>query len=580
MITKDQAADLAEKGYSVSVEEPTATQKAKREGPTVTLLYEDAELQRLPLAPRQLGAGTSSMSAGLGGESPSGAFLVSTFPLSEHELSQQISDNAAAAQFATTLTAAPEGERAKYERMWSFEQYRRCAPGESAASHFLKVARPRPDTRIIDFGTGTGRGAMMLALLGRMKVDMVDFAANCLDTEVRAMLVSQSHALKFFQADLATSLPEELPAAEFGFCTDVMEHIPEEQVSAVLSNILKKAQHCYFQISTTDDSCGRLIGEKLHLSVHPAAWWLDQFRKLDAQVHYFAEEPDNVIAYVSAWATGQDVVDIGQLNVELETIRTNVRKNVSDGWQQVSPHLPNECEMMILGGGPSLNSQLEKIRFLREQGVKLVTLNGAYNWAIERGLKVSATVICDARAFNARFTHPVQEQTLYLVSSQCDPSALEGLPKERTWLWHTTAEDIQDILNELTPEKWFGVAGGCTVLTRAIPLLRMLGYSKFHLFGCDSCIEAVSPITGKGPMLHHAYSQPENDNQLVMDVLVGGRAFKCHPWMLAQAQEFISLIKFMGNLFDIQVHGGGLLSWILEHGSALDIEAESLTPSS
>lgn len=484
----------------------------------------------------------------------------------EEDIARRLEDNAAKAKFATTLTTPAEGERAKYERMWAYEQYRRCAPGEQAVTHFLKVARPRPEARVIDFGAGTGRGALMLALLGRMRCDMVDFAANCLDQEVRAMLASQSHALRFFQADLAAVLPEELPAAEFGFCTDVMEHIPEEQVSSVLQHILQKAQHCYFQISTTDDSCGALIGEKLHLSVHAASWWLKKFQELECQVHYFAEEPGNVIAYVTAWATGQDVVNIGELNVELETIRANVRRNVSDGWQQISPHIPNEHEVLILGGGPSLASQLETIRFLREQqGAKLVTLNGAYNWAIDNGLKVSATIVVDARPFNARFTHPVKDETLYLVGSQCDPSVLEGLPRERTWLWHTTAEDIQDILEELTPGAWHGVMGGCTVLTRAIPLLRMLGYSKFHLFGCDSALADGA---------HHAYSQSENDNQLVMDVIVGGRSFKCHPWMLAQAQEFISLVKHMGDLFDIQVHGGGLLSWILEHGCALDIEAE------
>jgi hypothetical protein len=40
---------------------------------------------------------------------------------------------------------------------------------------------------------------------------------------------------------------------------------------------------------------------------------------------------------------------------------------------------------------------------------------------------------------------------------------------------------------------------------RAFPLLRMLGYTQFHVFGFDSCVQEDGT--------HHAYPQPENDNQ-------------------------------------------------------------------
>jgi 2-polyprenyl-3-methyl-5-hydroxy-6-metoxy-1,4-benzoquinol methylase len=469
-------------------------------------------------------------------------------------------------ELAASRLSAPTSEQTKYERMWQHAQYRQVAPGESAASHFLSVARPRHDGRVIDFGCGTGRGALMIALVGGLHVDMVDFAMNCLDKDIQDMLSTQAHALKFWQADLAKALPPDL-VAEFGFCTDVMEHIPEAEVDAALRNILQHAQHVYFQISTTDDACGALIGEKLHLSVHDGAWWLKKFQELECQVHYFQEVPGNVIVYVSAWQTGQHLVDIGELNVEEREIRAHVKENTAGGWKQVSPHEPNGLEVLLLGGGPSLEREYETIKFLRERGAKLVTMNGAYQWALSKGLKVSAQIVVDARPHNARFTKPVQEDTLYLIGSQVHPLTLEGLPKERTWLWHTTAEIIKDELDVAYGEgKWFGIVGGCTVLLRAIPLLRMLGYSQFHLFGCDSCLSEEGA--------HHAYAQPENDNQLVMPVIVGGRRFDCNPWQVAQATEFIELIKVMGDLFECEVHGGGLLAWILEHGCALEIERE------
>lgn len=485
---------------------------------------------------------------------------------------------------AVTLTI-PLSEQEKYEAMWSRPEYRRCVPGAQVAEQFLRLAQPVSGSTVLDFGCGTGEGALMIAILSDalyrqpVKVLMLDFARNCLDEDVRNALVTQAHALEFVQHDLTQPVPTTAPT---GFCTDVMEHIPPEQVDLVLQNILHAAQHVFFQISCVDDSCGVLIGEKLHLSVHPPAWWKAKFEDLKCTIHYWNEAADGAwcIAYVTAWATGQEIVDVGELNIEEEAIRANVRTNLDAGWQQVRPYEPQHTEVMILGGGPSLNDQLDTIRQMRDAGAKLVTLNGAYHWAIEHGLPVSAQIVVDARPFNARFTHPVQDRTLYLIGSQCDPSVLEGLPKERTFLWHTTAEAIRDILEEKCPGEWFGVPGGCTVLLRAIPLLKMLGYRKFHLFGCDSCtteVERINEASGNSVFAHehHAYVQPENDGVPLYPAIVGNRTFHCTAWQIAQATEFMSLIRVMGDLFELEVHGEGLLAWILQHGAQLDIETEA-----
>lgn len=606
-----------------------------------------------------------------------------------------------------TPVKKPLTEQEKYTLMWSHDEYRRCVPGAQVAEQFLRLAQPRRGSTVIDFGAGTGEGALLLTILSDalmqspVKVHMLDFARNCLDEDVRNALQTQGHALEFTQHDLTQPAPISAP---FGYCTDVMEHIPPEQVDLVLTNVLQAAQHVFFQISCVDDSCGVLIGEKLHLSVHPPSWWLKKFNDLDCTVHYWsaAKDGSSCIAYVTAWATGQEIVDKGELNIEEEHIRQNVRVNLSSRyqhfyfarrpddvfrdngfykgmkpidspenraalellktkvpdygspvpehgdiwhlegvqfgpfdeqyepaipeegyeernpkdevrvgywwgnsglykpftlkewegallkaggelqrWQQVRPYEPNDIEVMIVGGGPSLNGQADKIKQMRTEGVKLITLNGAYHWALEQGLKVSAQVVVDARPFNARFTHPVQDETVYLIGSQCDPGVLEGLPHDRTYLWHTTAEMIRDILDEMSPNDeqgnptWFGVPGGCTVLLRTIPLLKMLGYRKFHLFGCDSCVkEANNTGSEWRHYTHHAYSQPENDGVPLFPATVGGRVFQCTAWQIAQAQEFMSLIRIMGDMFEIEVHGDGLLGWILQHGAQLDIETE------
>src|SRR5579862_8487834 len=446
-------------------------------------------------------------------------------------------------------------EREKYRQMWAHPEYRQVAPGEDCVDLFFAIARPHQGASIIDFGCGTGRGALKLAQSG-LRVTALDFAPNCLDDKVERALQLNLHSLRFRTHDLTQESPVK---AQYGYCTDVMEHIPPIQVNQVLTTVLLGAQHVFFQIACEEDVCGALIGQPLHLSVHDYGWWLAKLQELDCTIHWSQDYGTHCCFYVSAWRDAQEVVDAGVLNLGEEHVLTNVTANIQAGWQQVSPHPTNDAEVIILGGGPSLESEIEEIRRLKAKGAKVVTLNGAYHWALKNDLGPVTQIIVDARAFNARFTHPVDECSKYLIASQCDPSVLEGLPKERTYLWHTSADFIRPVLDEHL-DYWFGVPGGSTVLLRAIPLLRMLGLHQFHLFGCDSCVSEA----------HHAYSQPENDSEPVVTVTCGDRIFTCQPWQVSQAQEFMELIKVLGDEFDLAIYGDGLLKYILETGAMLE----------
>lgn len=454
-------------------------------------------------------------------------------------------------------------EDEKYRRMWERPEYRIVAPGEHCAQLFLEQARPRQGSEVIDFGTGTGRGAFMLATIGGMKVRMLDFAENCLDPDIRQMLETQAHVLSFAKQDLKHPIPW---VAEYGFCTDVMEHIPAHEVDLVLHNVLKAAQHCFFQISCEDDVCGKLIGHPLHLSVHPYDWWLKKLRdEYECHVHWSQDAGSHCLFYVTAWWSGNRMTSEGALNVEEQVVRDNVAANIKRNLKQISPHAPNDTRVLILGGGPSLRSSLDEIKTLVAYGAKVVTLNGAYNWAVENGLQVGAQIICDARPHNARFVAPVQEKCKYFLASQCDASVYDALPPDVIYQWHTTAEMFKELLDAQFEGKWFGIFGGSTVLLRAIPLLRMLGFVTMDLFGCDSCL-----MNGE----HHSYAQAENDGQRIIPAMLGGKTFQCVPFHISQAQEFIDLIRVFGNNVELEVHGEGLLAWVLEHAANVDIENE------
>lgn len=152
----------------------------------------------------------------------------------------------------------------KYRLMWSTDSYREFSPGENTVPTILEVMKPHG--LVLDFGCGTGRASLELAKAG-CDVLLIDFADNARDEEAMG--------LPFLEWDLTRPLP---PHAEFGICTDVMEHIPTVDVPTVLRNITDAADNVFFQISTVPDHFGATIGHALHLTVEPHAWWHKQLQ--------------------------------------------------------------------------------------------------------------------------------------------------------------------------------------------------------------------------------------------------------------------------------------------------------------
>jgi len=161
-------------------------------------------------------------------------------------------------------------EKEKYEKAWEHDDYRNYSPGEMVALQYVLKCRPKHG-RLIDFGTGTGRGAFVLHNLG-FDVTMIDIADNCLDEEVREEIGGN-----LVIGNLWDKL--DLPQAPEGYCTDVMEHIPTEHVEEVIQNIMGLCDRAFFQICLKEDHFGQVLDEHLHLTVKPFVWWRDLLKK-------------------------------------------------------------------------------------------------------------------------------------------------------------------------------------------------------------------------------------------------------------------------------------------------------------
>lgn len=161
------------------------------------------------------------------------------------------------------MDAQAVAERRKYERMWRFAEYRE----DHATAHAdaaLAYWQARPGESVIDFGAGAGYASRRFRQAG-LRVLAVDIAANAMDPAIAADVPLLLAPLWDIPVDLSS---------DYGFCSDVMEHIPTDRVDDVLRVIRRSVRGpVYFSIALRGDWCGRLIDDSLHLTVQPLDWW-------------------------------------------------------------------------------------------------------------------------------------------------------------------------------------------------------------------------------------------------------------------------------------------------------------------
>lgn len=236
-------------------------------------------------------------------------------------------------------------------------------------------------------------------------------------------------------------------------------------------------------------------------------------------------------------------------NMADEAVRRNILSACERTltWLEYAPE--QQRHAVIVGGGPSLAKTIGEVRWRKERGDYVFALNGAARYLNEEGIVPDAQVIMDARPGNDRFVSSALAAE-YFIASQCDKAVFDASGPSTT-VFHMNTSGIEEILPK--DREAHLVSSGTTVGLAAMVVAYMLGYRTLHLHGYDSSYDDS----------HHAYEQPENDHETVVDVIAGGRAFRSATWMVKQAQQFQELaIHLADEGVTITVAGDGLLPHI------------------
>lgn len=261
---------------------------------------------------------------------------------------------------------------------------------------------------------------------------------------------------------------------------------------------------------------------------------------------------------------GHEYVKFGEsvLNVADGVVLENVRHNIRYQIPQLDIAAVTDKPCVVVAGGWSLNDTVEELRDLYWKGFPVIALNGAGNWCRERNIRPAVQIVMDARPENLDFVKEPIPSCIYMFASQVDPLLFEECLDRDLRIFHILSlgrdSEEHELLDKHYDKRWRQVVGNGTITTRAIGLMRMLGYQFQHVFGFDSCL---SP-TGE----NHAYKQDWNpsDSNLV-DIYCAGQKFHCTRWQAMQAHQFKDFVAKVGEHVNLEIYGDGLISFIIRH---------------
>jgi len=160
-----------------------------------------------------------------------------------------------------------DDERDKYSAIWSQRAYHDHSPGLEDVDRFWGVVKPEAGYTLLDIGCGAGLAGLELSNRG-LNVQWLDIIADVLHPSIDRK--------QFIQAPVWSSWSTRRSTGwDYGYCVDVMEHLPTEYVALSLFRIVSACRTSWITVSFLPDNLGQLIGQKLHLTVRSFEWWRD-----------------------------------------------------------------------------------------------------------------------------------------------------------------------------------------------------------------------------------------------------------------------------------------------------------------
>lgn len=263
----------------------------------------------------------------------------------------------------------------------------------------------------------------------------------------------------------------------------------------------------------------------------------------------------------------------GETRIDRAENRARIERSLALGIPSLAElhnAFPGET-LAICGGGHSILDTIPELLELIAAGAKVCAVNKTHDLLVDMGIIPTFGILSDPKEFVAGYQTPTAGVRYLLCSSLHDATfaRFRGFPG--TYLWHSLTETSDHAwLHELgrsRRQSVLAVEGGGTTGLRALDLMTIPGFRRFHLFGFDSSAP-------DGAQTLHPYPKPIEDplslNPRLRDPLTGRelpREYRTSVPMAHQALQFEMLMRVRAiemregkyPPISVAVHGSGLI---------------------
>ena len=250
--------------------------------------------------------------------------------------------------------------------------------------------------------------------------------------------------------------------------------------------------------------------------------------------------------------------------VDAEGRIEHIRAALERGLEEFGPSKEHDKEICIVGSGPSVKSQIKKIRSLKKKGCFILAVKGAHDFLFQHKIQPHAALAVDPqphiiRCFRKKLPKGEPIRPAYLIASQCCAEVFDYLKDQRVILWHLLATSSYDVLKGKIQ-----IGVGSTSGSRGMVLAWLMGFRRLHLFGFDSCLEGTGEsklrkITGE----RWGGVRESGKREAILELVCEGKTFFADPAMAAQASEIQDVIKMLTNA-KLKAYGKGLIQTIFQ----------------
>jgi len=212
-------------------------------------------------------------------------------------------------------------------------------------------------------------------------------------------------------------------------------------------------------------------------------------------------------------------------------------------------------DVIILGGGPSVDGQVQQIKELQTKGYPLLVIARMYPWCFEHDIWPDYVVSLDCSEEQEKSFTYLRPGVKYLLASVTRPSLIQMLAGEQCYIFDSKENDK---MRAFRAQNGYEVAtvinAGGSVTISSLSVGMNLGFTDFHVFGLDLMVSDKNQTHAKG-------IAGESITFDYVEVEIRGEQILTTPSFLEFAQQTLDLAD--------AGHQDGLLKSIKFYGESL-----------